>query len=75
MKAMRATGTVSEKGVLTAQLPEDIHPGEHKLVIVVEDDVREKTTIIGRLSDESELLDDIVDSAFRDRETSSLRTG
>jgi hypothetical protein len=36
MKAIEATGTVTEDGKLIVDLPTGVAPGEHKVIIVIE---------------------------------------
>jgi len=36
MKAIETTGTVTEDGKLIVDLPPDVAPGEHKVIIVID---------------------------------------
>ena len=40
MKSMQTTATVSVDGKLIVQLPPSISPGEHRVLLVIEDDTR-----------------------------------
>ncbi len=37
MRTIETTATVAEDGKLTIQIPPDIEPGEHKVVLVIEE--------------------------------------
>jgi hypothetical protein len=37
MKAIETTATVTTEGKITVQLPPDIPPGEHKIVLVIDE--------------------------------------
>ena len=39
MKSMQTTATVSVDGKLTVQLPSGIPPGEHRMLLVIDDGV------------------------------------
>ncbi len=46
MKTIETTVTVTEDGKLTVQLPSDIPPGEHQIVLVIDEKpVPEKSSI------------------------------
>jgi hypothetical protein len=36
MKAIETTGTVTEDGKLIVDLPSDVAPGEHKVIVVID---------------------------------------
>jgi hypothetical protein len=40
MKTIETTATVSAEGTLTVQVPSDIPPGEHCVVLVIEEQLR-----------------------------------
>jgi hypothetical protein len=40
MKTIETTATVSSEGTLTARVPPDIPPGEHRVVLVIEEQLR-----------------------------------
>lgn len=44
MRTIETTATVAEDGKLTMQIPPDIEPGEHKVVIVIEEQPVKKET-------------------------------
>ena len=48
MKAMQITATVSLDGRLIVQLPSSIPPGEHRVVLVIEDKSTAPTAKISR---------------------------
>ena len=37
MRAIETTGVVSNDGKLTADVPADVRPGEHRVVVVIDD--------------------------------------
>ena len=44
MRTIETTATVTNNGKLTIQIPPDIEPGEHKIVIVIEEQPIRKET-------------------------------
>ena len=44
MRTIETIATVTEDGKLTIQIPSDIEPGEHKVVIVIEEQPVKKET-------------------------------
>lgn len=38
MRSIATTGTVAPDGTLTAQVPADVPPGEHRIVVMVEEE-------------------------------------
>ena len=44
MRTIETTATVTNDGKLTIQIPPDIEPGEHKVVIVIEEQPIRKET-------------------------------
>ncbi|NEU75916.1 hypothetical protein PI95_025990 [Hassallia byssoidea VB512170] len=45
MKAIQTTATVTSDGKITLQLPPDIPPGEHQVVVIIDEKLSEKEVI------------------------------
>jgi hypothetical protein len=44
MRTIETTATVSDDRVLTVKVPSDVPPGEHKVVVVIDEEAVEKRT-------------------------------
>ena len=43
MRTIEATGRVSEDGTLTVRVPPDVTPGDHKVVLLIDEDAASPT--------------------------------
>ena len=67
MRTIQTRGTVSPEGKLTVALPPDITPGEHQVVIVIDDVPSHDLAVIAQHGGSLDWLDDEPD-LYTDRD-------
>jgi hypothetical protein len=45
MRTIETTATITPDGTLTAKVPADVTPGQHRIVVVLEQETREPTVL------------------------------